>query len=111
MATSPPSPSGRATGTTTPPTRWWKGCCADGLARRGGRLQRRPLLVPLALCAAPVSLVPVVHHRHVRGRPLHRPHAGRAPPGDAPLDRFRAGLLRGVRGARRLVQRGRPAAL
>ena len=54
------------------------------LGRRAGRLQRGALLVPVALRAAAVSVVPLVHHRHVGGGPLDGPHRDGAPARDDP---------------------------
>src|SRR3989442_6490808 len=76
---------------------------------RSRRVQLGTLLVPVAVRAAALSVVPVVHHRHVRRRPHRGPLGGGAlaDPGS------RAGLRRTVldrlRGARRLAQRRAPA--
>src|SRR2546421_2419275 len=91
---------------------WSRRCSADGqLARRSRRVHRGTLLVPVALRAAAVSVLHLVHHRHVRRRPHRRPRRGRAAARAAARGRLRPRLLAGVHRAGRLVQRGRPAAV
>src|SRR5438094_173534 len=94
----------------TRPTRWSRGSRGNGgtVTRRRGGVQRGVVLVPLALRAAPVSVVSLVHHGHVGGRPERRALARGAPPRVDPRDRVRARLLARLRGARRVVQRRRP---
>src|SRR5437899_710448 len=91
-------------------TRWSRGSRGNGgtVTRRRGGVQRGVVLVPLALRAAPVSVVSLVHHGHVGGRPERRALARGAPPRVDPRDRVRARLLARLRGARRVVQRRRP---
>src|SRR4030095_15865492 len=69
------------------------------LRRRAGRLQCGALLVPVALRAPAVSVLSLVHHRHVGGGPLERPDRDGAPAGDDPRCHVRDRLLRRVRRA------------
>src|SRR2546428_3722716 len=99
--------SARARGTTARPTRSSRGCSRrdERVPRRRGRVHRGALLVPVAVRAAALPLLRVVHHRHVRRRPHHGPFARRAPAGPDPRAGVRPGVLAGLRRARRLVPR------
>src|SRR5438093_2919185 len=106
MATSRRWRSARARGTTARPTRSSRGCSRsdERVTRRCRRVHRGALLVPVAVRAAALSLLRVVHHRHVRRRPHHGPLTRRAPAGPDPRAGVRPGLLARLRRARRLVQ-------
>src|SRR6266566_6817550 len=102
--------SALAPGTTAPRTAWSRGSWRnDGrVARRRRRLQRGALLVPVAVRAAAVSVLRLVHHGDVRRRP-HRGSLARCPaPRADSRARLRAGLLARLHRARGVVQRREP---